>query len=108
RRRPSSSALFPYTPLFRSEAAAEPGAVGREAVVQFAAHRAQLLAQAVDVAAESGKVLGDGQFPLCRDEQARRLALRFAKPEDLRQRDGLAVAFVAEHAQDHAVAGGVA
>src|SRR5690606_41091546 len=86
RRRPSSSALFPYTPLFRSEAAAEPGAVGREAVIQFAAHRAQLLAQAVDVAAESGKVLGDGQFPLYSHEQARGLALWFAKPEDLRDR----------------------
>jgi hypothetical protein len=91
-----------------AEAAAEPGAIGREAVEQLAARTAQLLAQRGDVAAEAAEVLGDGQCPLGGHEQARRLALRVLQPEHLGQRHRLVVALVAEHAEDDRVARRVA
>src|SRR5690606_2982557 len=94
--------------MLDAEAPAEPGAVGREAVGQLAAGGTKFLAQAADIASETGKILGDAQFPLDRYKKTRRLALRLAKPEYLRQRNHLVVTLVAENAQNHAVAGCVA
>ena len=53
---------------------------------------------------KTAEVIGDGQCPLGRHEQACRRTLRVLQPEDLGQRHGLVVALVAEDAEDDRVA----
>src|SRR5690606_36343855 len=65
---------------------------------------AEALAQIRDVRAEVRKVLGDRERAIRDDEETRRLALRIAYPEHLRERDVLVVALVIEVAEDHRIA----
>ena len=93
--------------LFVLDAEAVPvrRAVGREGLEQLhLRHGAQALAQRVDVGAEAGKVLLDGERPIGDDEQAGRRTLRRLGPEDLRQRDVLRQRLVEEAAEQHRVA----
>ena len=83
------------------ETAAEPGAIGREAVEQIDPRvAAQPLSQPGDVGAEARELAGDGQRALGSHEESRRLTLRFRNPEHLGQGHGLLVAGVVKHPQD--------
>ena len=75
-----------------AEAAAEPGAIRREAVEDFDARVAQPFAQGTYVRAEMGEVLSDGERAFGADKKARRLSLRLFHPEHLGQGHGLIVA----------------
>jgi len=81
-----------------AEATPEPRAVPGKAVLDFGAGAAQAFPEAGDVRAELREVRGDREVALGADEEARRLALRVFRPEHLRERDGLVVAGVVEHA----------
>jgi len=94
--------------VLNAEAAPEPSAIGREAVVQLAAAGAQALAQGADVAAKAAEIGRYGQRAFGGHVQARGLALGVFEPEHLGQRHGLVVALVAKHAQHHGKARGVA
>ncbi len=92
--------------LFVVDAAAapKPRAVLREAVLEFRAQAAQSLAQLCDVRTEAREVRGDRQLAFSANIEARGLALGILHPEHLGQRDGLVVARVVEHAEDHGIA----
>ncbi len=78
-----------------AEGAAQGPGVVRVAVEDLGAAGSQSAAQVVEVGAEVGEVVEDGEWLVGRDEEAvRRGAV--ALLEDLRQRDGLVVAVVDE------------
>ena len=91
-----------------AEAAAEPGRVGREAVLHVRARAAQAPAQLGDVGAETGEIVSDRQRMLRTDIHACWLALAILEPEYLCQAYRLVVAGVVEHPEDHRVAAGIA
>src|SRR5690606_5716004 len=88
-----------------AEPAAKCGAVRRERVEDLdVARRAQVLAQVREVHAEVREIRRDRERPVRDDEIARRLALRVAYPEHLRERDVLIVTLVVEVTEDDRIA----
>ena len=84
-------------------------AVWREGLEEFHLRPgAQALAQRVDVGAEAGEVLLDGERLIRDDEQTGRRALRRLCPEDLSQSDVLRQRLVEEAAEQHRIAVGAA
>ena len=88
-----------------AEAAAKPGAIGRESPEQLDTRlAAQALAQPGDVRTETRELAGDGQSALGSHEEAFRLALRLGDPEHLGEGHGLLVAGVVKQGEDDRVA----
>ena len=88
-----------------TKAPAERRPIGREVVEELhLGQLAQALAQGIEVAAEVGEVLGDGQRPVGDHIAASGLPLAVAQPEQLGQGDVLVVAGMVELRENHRVA----
>ena len=86
-----------------AKTASEPGAVGRETILDQGAANTQAFAQGIDVAAKVGEIAGNRQIPLGTNITTRRLALCLLEPENLGQRHRLIVAGVVEDTENNRV-----